>query len=413
MSDILLAEAPPLRPAKAASAMTDALLFQWGFSTLYGWGVFGLNLLRHWRAAAGTPVYCGGHLHVDSLAGMDPLAIRALMPALVESSDLRGRWAAMMAESDIFDGVVLHGLGNRFAGVGLSTGGVRGRTTCAMMFFEDTIMPNAMAIGGAYDLIISGSSWCEDILRAHGLGNVTTVIQGVDPSIFHPAPRSNALAGRFAVFSGGKLEHRKAQDLVLQAFVPFAQRHPEAVLVTAWHSPWPEVAKTLNVNPAIAPITADGQGSVDIAGWAAANGLSADQFIDVGSIPNHLMARVLREMDVAVFPNRCEGGTNLVAMECMACGVPTILSDNTGHRDLTALGASYVLNKQGRVASQIMGTEGWGESDVDEIIAALEAAWDDREEANRIGQAGARAMSELSWRRQIGQLCGAMASVCG
>jgi glycosyltransferase involved in cell wall biosynthesis len=138
-----------------------------------------------------------------------------------------------------------------------------------------------------------------------------------------------------------------------------------------------------------------------------------DQFIDVGSIPNHLMARVLREMDLAVFPNRCEGGTNLVAMECMACGVPTILADNTGQRDLTALGASVVLGRQGRVKSQIMGTEGWGESDVDEIVAALEAAWSDREAARRIGEAGARAMAELSWRRQIGQLCGAMASVCG
>jgi hypothetical protein len=38
------------------------------------------------------------------------------------------------------------------------------------------------------------------------------------------------------VFSGGKLEHRKGQDLVIRAFVRFVQRHPDAVLVTAWGS---------------------------------------------------------------------------------------------------------------------------------------------------------------------------------
>jgi glycosyltransferase involved in cell wall biosynthesis len=46
------------------------------------------------------------------------------------------------------------------------------------------------------------------------------------------------------------------------------------------------------------------------------------------------MPSVLQEMNVAVFPNRAEGGTNLVAMECMACGLPVILSGNTGHLDL-------------------------------------------------------------------------------
>ena len=46
------------------------------------------------------------------------------------------------------------------------------------------------------------------------------------------------------------------------------------------------------------------------------------------------MPEVLREVDVAVFPNRCEGGTNLVAMEALASGLTCILSKNTGHLDL-------------------------------------------------------------------------------
>jgi hypothetical protein len=86
------------------------------------------------------------------------------------------------------------------------------------------------------------------MLHAAGIGNVAIVIQGIDRSVFHPAPRSGALAGRFAVFTGG---YRKAQDLVLLAFRAFASRHREAVLATAWHSPWPRLAVTLNSNSAL------------------------------------------------------------------------------------------------------------------------------------------------------------------
>ena len=38
---------------------------------------------------------------------------------------------------------------------------------------------------------------------------------------------------RFLIFSGGKMELRKGQDIVLAAFKIFARRHPEATLVTA------------------------------------------------------------------------------------------------------------------------------------------------------------------------------------
>ena len=68
------------------------------------------------------------------------------------------------------------------------------------------------------------------------------------------------------------------------------------------------------------------EGKVDYGVWTRDNGIAANQFLDRGAVPNALMPPVLREMDVALFPNRSEGGTNLVAMECMACGVPTILS---------------------------------------------------------------------------------------
>jgi glycosyltransferase involved in cell wall biosynthesis len=382
--------------------MKDPLYFQWSISTLFGWGVYGLNLMRHWQKVAGSPAYCIGQIDLDSLRGMDPLTLLALAQPLVDSDQLRIRLAQEGAKAGPLDGVVLHSLGNAFAGAAWpSAGGVVGRKTCAVIFFEDTSLPNAREICSDYALIVAGSSWCEEVLRSKGVENVTTVIQGIDPSLFHPAPRAGSLDGRFAVFSGGKLEHRKAQDLVVLAFRAFAQRHPEAILVSAWHSPWSAPAITLNRNPAIAPISLTEDGRVDMHKWVADNGIAPSQYLDLGAIPNHMMPRVLREMDVALFPNRCEGGTNLVAMECMAAGLPSILSDNTGHKDLTATGTSYPLSRQSAVPAEGIGVEGWGESDVDEIVETLERVWRDREEAKQKGLAGAEALAKFSWRNQI------------
>jgi len=389
--------------------MEQAVYFDWAVSTLFGWGVYGLNLLRHWPAVAGAPAYTLSPVHLESLAGMDPLGLRAIAQTLVDSDQVRLRRAAE-GQSLPLDGVVLHALGNRFNG---SThprrGGPTGRATVAMIFFEDTILPDAATVARDYDLIVAGSSWCEAVLRSHGVRNVATVLQGIDPSLFHPGPRAGTLEGRFAVFSGGKLERRKGQDLVLRAFRSFAARHPEAILVTSWHSPWPVTALTVNEGSTLQPLSLTAEGRIDAAGWAVANGISPDQYIDLGVVPNHLMARVLREMDVAVFPNRCEGGTNLVAMECMACGVPAVVADNTGQRDLVATDTTFPLRRLAPVVRPDFGTEGWGECDVEEILESLEYVYANREAARRRGLLGARVMRDWNWRDQIGELHAALA----
>jgi glycosyltransferase involved in cell wall biosynthesis len=391
--------------------MTHPLVFIWGLSALHGWGVYGVNLLRHWPKTAGAPAYCGADIHLESFSGMDPLALRALAPTLLNSSQLRAKGSFEPGNNAPFDGIVLHSIGNRFTGSAPpGQPSFTGRINCAATFFEDTVLPDAVNAASRFALIVAGSTWCEEVLRANGVTNVKTVIQGIDPSVFHPAPRSGAMEGRFAVFSGGKLEHRKGQDLAVLAFRAFAQRHPEAVLVSAWHSSWPNIAVTLNGNPRTARVPFLEDGKLDTTGWIRANGIPENQFIDVGSIPNHLMARVMREMDVGIFPNRCEGGTNLVAMECMACGVPAIVSNNTGHKDLVATGAPYALMRQCPVTFGDVGTDGWGESDVDEIVEMLEQVWANREEARRRAAAGAEAMAAWNWRNQIGQLHEALAA---
>lgn len=391
--------------------MNLPLCFQWDVSAVSGWGVYGLNLLRYWQKASGGHAFCTGGVDVPSLASMDILRRRALMPLLTASEQLKAHFAA--TNGTYFNGAVLFGLGNRFGEQLGDTFALNGRANFGVTFFENTHLVRAAEGCARFALVVAGSTWCEEMLRANGATNVTTVIQGVDTSQFHPAPRAGSLAGRFAIFSGGKLEYRKGQDLVMLAFKAFAARHPDAVLVTAWHSPWPALASTVNGNPAIAPMVYNAEGTINTLAWAQANGVNPEQVIDIGVVPNHLMPAILREMDVGLFPNRCEGGTNLVAMETMACGVPVIVSDNTGHKDLTATATTYSLTRQGVISEFAgMGTEGWGESDVDEIVAALETIYADRRAAATRGLAGAAVLTGWSWENQIARLHQTLAPHC-
>ena len=144
-----------------------------------------------------------------------------------------------------------------------------------------------------------------------------------------------------------------------------------------------------------------------VGAWARENGVSERNIVDLGAVPNPLMPQVLRDMDAAIFPNRAEGGTNLVAMECMACGVPTVISRNTGHLDLIEDGNCFPLDRQGPVdgvGAAFGDIPGWGESDVDEIVDALERIYLDRDEARRRGLAGAQTLSRLTWSETARQM---------
>ena len=109
-------------------------------------------------------------------------------------------------------------------------------------------------------------------------------------------------------------------------------------------------------------------------------------------------------MDLALFPNRGEGGTNLVAMECMACGVPVILSVNTGHLDLIKDDNCLSLKDQRSVTNSEVGTDGWGESQIDEIVDCLVFAYNNRDYLTKVGERGAEFMRQYSWMQQSSKL---------
>lgn len=389
--------------------MRRVAVIHWGISSFFGWGVYGLNLALNWAADPEIEPICAMPIGASQVS-IDALRMRRLTPFFLASNRLVERMQREHANQNVDIGApVLCALGNDFGRPRCITGGdLTGKPTIGVVFFEQPQLDAAtIERAKAYPLIVTGSTWNEKILREYGVTNVTTVIQGIDPSLFHPAPRIGVLGDRFLVFSGGKLELRKGQDLVMAAFAIFAKRHPDALLVTAWHSPWPKFATTLNQSSYAAPVVFGADEKVDARAWGQACGIAPDQILDLGAVPNAQMAPILREMDVALFPNRAEGGTNLVAMECMACGVPTILSANTGHTDLIEADNCFALTDQnpvGGLGAGVGATAGWGTSSLEEMVAALELAYADRDEARRRGLKGAETLAKLTWARTAAQM---------
>jgi glycosyltransferase involved in cell wall biosynthesis len=377
-------------------------------SPLFGWGVYGLNLALSW---ANDP-----NLHPltpkpvdESKLGIDPLRRRTLDQFLTDSVKLQAQLAQFESKPITISGPVLSHFEADFRPKRAAHKTiVSGQPTIAVTFFETAhLAPDAIDRAKAFPLVVAGSRWNADVLKARGVENVATVLQGVDQTLFHPAERSAFLRDRFLVFSGGKLERRKGQDLALAAFRKFAQKRPDALLVTAWHCPWPAYAKSLDASGILAPVPFAANGKVDVVGWARANGVTEHQIMDLGTVPNPMLPPILRDMDAAIFPNRAEGGTNLVAMEAMACGVPTVLSRNTGHIDLIEGGNCFPLDRQDALPGDEAGfgeVAGWGESDVDEIVDALDRIYLDRAAAREIGLAGAETLKRLSWAETARQM---------
>jgi glycosyltransferase involved in cell wall biosynthesis len=116
----------------------------------------------------------------------------------------------------------------------------------------------------------------------------------------------------------------------------------------------------------------DDDGRLRVASWVAANGVPPEAFYGLGFLTRDVIPFVLAECDVAVFPNRAEDATNLVAMEAMACGVPVVLSANTGHLDLIQPGLCLTLDEQRPLTNPRGRRSGWCESSVDELVTRME-----------------------------------------
>lgn len=243
-------------------------------------------------------------------------------------------------------------------------------------FTEWPLDENAERNARQYDVLFAGSTWNTQKLKAAGIKQAETLIQGVDFERFKIQPPSERKG--FVIFSGGKFEFRKGQDYVIAALRRFMGIHADAVLLAAWHNPWPQSMASmknswlLNLEDPLA-------------------GLPKDRVIELPAMPNEKTPAIYAQSHIGLFPNRCEAGTNMVMCEYMACGRPVIASMAHGHADV--LDDSQFLLKNGSTDNA-----GWFNPNVSDILAHLENAYQNRAGLAERGLNARELVGEFTWR---------------
>ncbi|AZB71592.1 glycosyltransferase [Synechococcus elongatus] len=380
-----------------------AIAFDWLISTYTGWGVFGTNFilqLRHQRQSWFPICLKSPYLNLQDLHPLvDPQVLELPVFDPESDDDVLKRLDRGLDQKLLVLQAMMNDFQSREYEFPLEQ-------RAGLIFMEDTyVTPTGKQRAKRFPVIISGSTWCNDLVAAHYQGNAYAIPQGVDPALFQPSQATSYFGDRFIIFSGGKLEYRKGQDIVIEAFKRFHQQHPDALLLCNWSTALPQYMNGLQHAGYVQGLpNTEGDLRSNISQWLIENGLPEDSFYCLGFTPNLQMPYVLREAHAAIFPNRAEGGTNLVAMEAIACGIPTLLSKNTGHLDLIHLFGIDALETQDPVKPHqpYVGTEGWGQSDPDEIVAWLEKVYQNYQDQKTKALGHSAAIHQtMSWEIQI------------
>lgn len=275
----------------------------------------------------------------------------------------------------------------------------RGVQNYAYTFFENELSATSVQNAQLFDLVLAGSTWCRDRLLERGIHNCGVLLQGIDPELFYPlAHKPNK--DHFVIFSGGKFEYRKGQDLVLKAVKILQQKYADILLVNCWFNTFPHSLTMMTVSKHIQ------FSGIETDSWSrfmrhiyAINGISEERITTHEYLPQDGLREIYSQTDVGVFPNRCEGGTNLVMMEYMACAKPVIASNTSGHRDIVNHDNAILLEQLKDITVANNGTlvARWQEPSLDELVSKIEHVYHHRDSLAAIGRRAGEDMRRFSW----------------
>ncbi|MBZ0198629.1 MAG: tetratricopeptide repeat protein [Ignavibacteriaceae bacterium] len=275
---------------------------------------------------------------------------------------------------------------------------VTGAKNIGYTFFE--MEPNEKTITNSkrYDLILTGSTWCKNKLSEHGITNTEVLIQGVDPKLFFPLPRKDD-DKLFVLFSGGKFELRKGQDLVLKAFEVLHKKYPNMILINSWYNLWPHLISSMSHSKFINFEAAGNTWDEFMTNLLEINDIDKTKVISLPITPITKLRELYYKTDLGIFPNRGEGGTNLVLMEYMACGKPVVASYSTGHKDIVTEENSLLLNNVNPFVIEADNKKiiDWEEPDLDELIYNIEFAYFNRNVIREVGKRAGETMQNFTW----------------
>jgi starch synthase len=165
------------------------------------------------------------------------------------------------------------------------------------------------------DYVLAPSSWVSRSFLERGFRpeQIIRDIYPVDLSCFKPGTTPRDRNRPLTIISTGMLSLRKGTPYLLEAFRLVQKRHPSARLLL-----------TRNILDSAVPVLAQYRDlPID---WAP-------------HLPHAQLAERLREGDIFVLPS-LEEGLVRTALEAMACGLPVILTPNTGSSDFVKPGVN-------------------------------------------------------------------------
>ena len=288
------------------------IVLNWQLGTNFGWGILGLNLFLRFCKDKNLDVMMGGPIKPEHLAGLDQLLLNEFAEKFISANKLWER--RFEKEASEKKTINIFSLGNQL--FSKDRADLPGKNIkVARSIFENTNLEPYKEKLSDFDAVLTGSSWNKQLLENLTQKEIKVIHEGVDDTVFLPTPKSGLLPEEnFYIFSGGKIEYRKGQDLVLQAFKIFAERHPDARLVVAWRSPWPHLSVGMKgVLEHELKLTNDN--FLDIKRWCSENGIPEWKVIDLPIMSNYSISQIYKEIDVGIQLSRAEACTCLPLME--------------------------------------------------------------------------------------------------
>lgn len=312
----------------------------------YGWAVCGKNLLRELSKLCEV-------VYIE-----EGFENQLRTP---EDQDLVNRHKAVV--NSFVDGVVIHTLKPDFS----PTCHTWGAKNIGYLFYEgETLTDEQINNLKRYDVVLSGSKWSEKVIRRHGI-ECGYLIQGVNTKIFYP--RKHSERTDFVVFSGGKWEHRKGQDLVIRVVKRLSEELPNVVLYHNWSNIF----------------------DYERADEEIKSSLEGVKHLWIHLEDQKELSRIMADTDIGIFLNRCEGGTNLVLMEYLACGNTAVVRADTGQKDVVSDKTAFLVN-------------GSDDEVVDSAVGHIEYAYSNIKELREMGLEAARSMQDFSWANMANNL---------
>ena len=256
-------------------------------------------------------------------------------------------------------------------------GGLTGRYCIGYAVWETTIVPrHKLRVLDRLDEIWVPSEWGRAVLIENGLSadRVHVVPEGVDPLLFQPTQTAADAAARpFRFLCVGKWEVRKGIDDLVRAFGrEFTPDEPVELVLHCFNPYLPgfDLDRALErLSPA-----------------------ARAQIRTSHPLPLSQLAQLYRACDVLVLPTKAEGW-GLPIIEAMACGIPAIATNYSGHTMFLTDDNGYLIEVARMIpvddpffygTAEPLGV--WAQPDVDHLQSLMRRAFASADERLRKGR---------------------------